>query len=256
MERPFFLSTERPFSLSTEGLYTRLPDSLCFFLVTLSHALINAFRNLSIYSHTTNPSLLIRVSCLCLFCFRSEQPLGAVRALHSRRSTRFMEDLSDLLANSVSLTSKEEVEIAVGGDATGSDGDDVTFDVVGRIASEKNYSSHTIQSNIERLLRPVKGVRFQFLEENRFILHFYHPLDRTHALEGSPWLIQGNALLLALITPNEDPEKMHINNMNIIVRLSNIPRQLRKPEVARKLCANIGTIVEVIPPKVRQQLII
>lgn len=42
---------------------------------------------------------------------------------------------------------------------------------------------------------------------------------------------------------------MPLDLMNIVVRLHNIPVGLRKPNIARRPCANMGTVVEVIPPK-------
>lgn len=70
-----------------------------------------------------------------------------------------------------------------------------TFDLVGRVVSEKTYSTHSVQSNIERLLRSVKGFQFNSLGENRFTLSFNHPLDRNHALDGCPWLLDRCAIL-------------------------------------------------------------
>lgn len=124
-----------------------------------------------------------------------------------------------------------------------------TFDVVGRVVSEKQFSSHSLQLNIERLLRLVRGFQFQFLSDNCFILQFNHKLDRTHALEGCSWLLDRCALLLSLILPEANPETMALNLMNIVVCLHNIPTGFCKPDMARRLCWKLGTVLEVIPPK-------
>lgn len=95
----------------------------------------------------------------------------------------------------------------------------------------------------------MRGFHYQDLGENLFILHFNHPLDRTHAMEGCPWLLDRHALLLALIPPDVTPEAMVLTEMNIVVRLNDVPVSHRNPDMARKLCAMIGSVLEVIPPK-------
>lgn len=54
-------------------------------------------------------------------------------------------------------------------------------------------------------------------------------------------------MLLSLIPPDANPETMELNTMTIVVRLTNIPAGHRNPSVARRLCANLGEVVEVIP---------
>lgn len=95
-----------------------------------------------------------------------------------------MEDLSDMMANTFNLTSKEDHEVDLGGGYSNEEGAErMTFDLVGRVVSERNFSSHSLQSNIKRLLLSVKGFQFMSLGDNRFLLHFSHPLDRTHVMK-------------------------------------------------------------------------
>lgn len=161
-----------------------------------------------------------------------------------------MEDISDMMANTFNLTSKEDHEVDLGGGYSNEEGAErITFDLVGRVVSERNFSSHSLQSNIERLLRSVKGFQFRLLGDNRFLLHFSHQLDRTHVMEGSPWLLDNSALLFSLIPQEEDPETMEKNLMTIGVKLNNIPLGYHNPSAARRLCTNLGEVLEVIPPK-------
>lgn len=64
--------------------------------------------------------------------------------------------LADSLANQFCLTSKEDREVDVGEGGSESDSDSVaaTYDLVGRVISGRSFSAHTLQLNIERLLRP------------------------------------------------------------------------------------------------------
>lgn len=148
-----------------------------------------------------DPSLLSRVSPILLLCFRSEGSFVNLRNPRSHHFIASMEDLSDLLASNARLTSKENSDIDVGGGEEETEATRDTYDVVGRVVSAKTYSAHTLQSNIERLLRSVKGFQLESLGDNRFMLRFNHPLDRTHALEGCSWLLEQCAMLLFPLFP-------------------------------------------------------
>lgn len=128
-------------------------------------------------------------------------------------------------------------------------GSGITYDLVGRVVSEKPYSAHTLHQNIDRLLRSVRGFNFQDLGENRFVLKFNHPLDRTHALEGCPWLLDRHAMVFSLVPDNANSETMPLDLMKIVVRLHNIPGSLRTSDMASKLCAQLGKVEEVFLPK-------
>lgn len=76
---------------------------------------------------------------------------------YSRTITATMDDLSELMARSFTLTSKEDKEVEAGEEAPSSGSSEMKFDLVGRVVAEKSYSAHTLQLNIERSLRPVRG---------------------------------------------------------------------------------------------------
>lgn len=160
-----------------------------------------------------------------------------------------MDDLSETMARNLSLTSKEDSDVDVGIGEAGITETAATFDLVGKVVAEKPYSAHTLQQNIARLLRPVRGFHLQILGENRFVLQFNHQLDRTHALEGCPWLLDRNALLLSLIPVGADPENIELTTMHVVVRLQNIPRPLRNPAIASSLGAKLGLVEEVLVHK-------
>lgn len=160
-----------------------------------------------------------------------------------------MDDLSETMARNLSLTSKEDSDIDVGIGEAGITETEATFDLVGKVVAEKPYSAHALQQNIARLLRLVRGFHLQVLGENRFVLQFNHQLDRTHTLEGCPWLLDRNALLLSLIPEGADPENIELTMMHVVVRLQNIPRPLRNPEIGRSLGAKLGLVEDLFVQK-------
>lgn len=95
--------------------------------------------------------------------------------------------------------------------------------LVGRVVSQKIFSGHSLKMNINRLIHPVRGFAFQDLGDNTVVLRFNHKLDCTLALEGSPWLIDRCALVLALLEDGIDPGSVVVNLMQIIVRVHDLP---------------------------------
>lgn len=222
-------------------------------MVDSHRSLLHVFYCVLFYSHTlyySNPSLTYLFSHILGPIFaRSEQSHVVFHAQLPPSITVIMDELAESLARQFSLTLKEEAEVDVGDGASYENPSNVTYDLVGRVVAEKSYSAHTLQLNIERLLRPVRGFQFQSLGANKFVLKFNHQLDRTHAMEGCPWLMDRHALLLSLIPDEASPEMMILNFMNIVVRLHHIPMMYRKVDVVSRLCEKMGMVLEVIPPK-------
>ncbi|PIN09147.1 hypothetical protein CDL12_18272 [Handroanthus impetiginosus] len=114
------------------------------------------------------------------------------------------------LAQKSSISNEEEsglIMIDVGSENNGLDVRSLAL--VGRVVTTKVYSTHSLRSNIVRLLNPVKGLDFQMIGEDRFMLAFHHPFDHCHAMKGYPRLLDRQALILAKVPPNTDP--IHIN---------------------------------------------
>lgn len=93
---------------------------------------------------TECPSFLIRVSPFCCLFFRSGQSLATSRASHSRQIVATLKDLSDLLANNVSLTSKENCDIDVGGSVSDTAAAGMTYDLVGRVVNPTRRTRYSL----------------------------------------------------------------------------------------------------------------
>lgn len=72
-----------------------------------------------------------------------------------------MDDLSELLAQNFNLTQKQDIDVDAGGGSDGINLHVATYDVVGRVVSEKTNSSYSLQQSIDRLLRPVRSFTLQ-----------------------------------------------------------------------------------------------
>lgn len=123
------------------------------------------------------------------------------------------------------------------------------YNLVGRVVSQKAFSGLALKMNISRLLQPVRGLTFQDLGSNRFVLHFEHHLDREHAMEGSPWLVDRCAMLLLPLEEGTDPQTVEVNLMTIVVRLHNIPPNLQSDRVIHQIGSSLGGFVERVRSK-------
>lgn len=100
-----------------------------------------------------------------------------------------MEDLSASLARCFTTRPGEEDEIPVDDKPAPVSYGPTPIPVVGRVVSQKVLSGLSLKINITRLLQSVRGFAFQDVGDNKFVLKFNHKLDCTHALEGSPCLV-------------------------------------------------------------------
>lgn len=117
--------------------------------------------------------------------------------------------------------------------------------MIGGVVSQKIFSGLSLKMNVTRLLQPVRGIIFQDLGQNKFILKFNHQLDRKLAL-GSPWLIDRCAMLLQ---PWDDTTHTEVNLMTIMVRLHNISHQLQMEKMVERVRAALDTFVERVTSK-------
>lgn len=157
----WFPRSEGRFFLSKERLDSSFPWEKGVVTVDPRWQLLHVFSFHCLYRHVLyflNPSFPYLLSLIsCIFCARSEYIHVVSCVHHSRFITVTMDALSEAMARKFTLTSKEDRDVAVGEEAATENPTAMTFDLVGRVVSEKIYSTHTLQLNIERLLRSVHG---------------------------------------------------------------------------------------------------
>ncbi|XP_012848359.1 PREDICTED: uncharacterized protein At4g02000-like [Erythranthe guttata] len=160
-----------------------------------------------------------------------------------------MEGLAESLAKQITLTEEEEVGILL----DPSDGEfrvsGNQISLVGRVVSAKEISFHTIKLNALRLLAPVKGCDIQPLGINTVLLKFNHVLDKKHALEGCPWVLERHAFIFHDLVPGEMAKEIDVRMMHIVVRLYRIPPTLKTPTVAKRVASRIGEFVQLLNEK-------
>lgn len=165
----------------------------------------------------------------------------------ARTSSKFplMDQLSESLARKITLKQGEDELIAADPSHAASRVDDHSLSLVGRVVIDRELSITSLRANIRRLLNPVKGVDIKPVGPNTVLLRFTHPLDRKHAMGGSPWVIDRHALLLEPLDPTVKPEKQQLTQMPIVVRIMQLSLSNRTDSFAKLIGDSLGRYLEV-----------
>lgn len=156
-----------------------------------------------------------------------------------------MDQLSNLLASNFSLTSGESNLVAANPRHAANPSAAYDLSLIGKVLTDKDLSLNFIRANALRLLHPVRGAEIRSIGMNTFVIKFNHPLDRTKALRGCPWVLDKYALLIEPINPSQRPEDQEIIWLPIIVRVHQLSLINRSEEVASLIGNQLGEFVEV-----------
>ncbi|KAK4434326.1 F-box/FBD/LRR-repeat protein [Sesamum alatum] len=92
---------------------------------------------------------------------------------------------SDLhrLSASLSLTEEEDVGEVMPTGVWHTDPTAHGFLVVGRLLSSRSFHPDALQSTLPSVFNPVRGMEFRMIEGDRFLLKFFHALDRQRVMD-------------------------------------------------------------------------
>lgn len=121
---------------------------------------------------------------------------------------------------------------------------DLSLTLIGRVVISRELSRISLKANVSRLLNPVKGMDFHYLDQNRFTHTFHHKVDLQNALKGCPWSLEKHALLLALRDPKYRPMDQPLNEITVMIRVHNLPMKYCTSNVARTIGSMIVSFVD------------
>lgn len=116
--------------------------------------------------------------------------------------------------------------------------------LVGRFLTDSPIDFQAMQHKMSSLWRPRKGMYVKDLESNRFIFQFYHEVDITRVIEGSPWTFGRFQLVFERLKSGNDPRSIPINNLDIWVQLHNMSPGFMSQRVVQDIGNYIGKYVE------------
>ncbi|KAL0408284.1 UNVERIFIED_CONTAM: hypothetical protein Sradi_1762800 [Sesamum radiatum] len=97
------------------------------------------------------------------------------------------------------------------------------FFIVGRVLSNKTFHPEALHSTLKSAFNPVKGMEFKMIEGNRFLLKFFHSLDRDHVIARNPWTYEKTLLILAPVNSSNNPIEIDLNHCEFHIHIPRLP---------------------------------
>ncbi|KAL0438955.1 UNVERIFIED_CONTAM: hypothetical protein Slati_2378500 [Sesamum latifolium] len=87
----------------------------------------------------------------------------------------------------------------------------------------------------------VKGLEIKQLEKGRILLRFNHVIDKQRTMEGCPWSLERNVLMLNTIEVFENPMLVSMEECDFFVHVHNLPSSMMNLSVATLMGIMIGS---------------
>jgi hypothetical protein len=88
-----------------------------------------------------------------------------------------------------------------------------------------------------------RGLTFSPAGENLFVAEFGCKADRDRVLEGAPWVVGKNGVILKIYDADLKPLQYDFSRMPIWARIMNTPMGIMNKLWAERLAVNIGNFV-------------
>lgn len=121
---------------------------------------------------------------------------------------------------------------------------DTKWCLVGRFLTDSSIDFQAMQHKMASLWGPGKGMYVKQLEMNRFLFRFYHEIDITRVIEGSPWMFDRFHLVLQRLKEGDNPKTVEINKMDMLVQLHDMSAGFMSQRVATDIGKYLGTYVD------------
>ncbi|KAL0325489.1 UNVERIFIED_CONTAM: putative mitochondrial protein [Sesamum radiatum] len=123
-----------------------------------------------------------------------------------------------------------------------SDPENGGFHVVGCVLSHKPYHVAALKTVLKSSLNPAKGMDISFIEGDRFLLKFFHSVDRDQVLASGPWAFEKNLVVLAPMSDIDNPAEVDLAWCDFHVRIHGLPLGKMTPEIASFIGGKIGRL--------------
>ncbi|KAL0445033.1 UNVERIFIED_CONTAM: hypothetical protein Slati_2226000 [Sesamum latifolium] len=127
------------------------------------------------------------------------------------------------LGHSLVLTEEQDLGVVMQSGVWHSDPDNGDFYAVGRVLSHKSYHVEVLKTVLKSSLNPAKGMDISFIENGRFLLKFFHSVDRDRVLASGPWTFEKNLVVLAPVSDTDDPAEVDLSFCDFHVRIHGLP---------------------------------
>ncbi|KAL0412613.1 UNVERIFIED_CONTAM: hypothetical protein Sradi_1463000 [Sesamum radiatum] len=153
-------------------------------------------------------------------------------------------DLSRL-GSSLSLTEEEESGLNFPSGLWHADPTSKGFFLVGRLLTSKSFHPEALHTTLKTAFNPVRGMDFKLLDGERFLLKFFHELDRNRVLERCPWAFDKNLVVLAPVEAEDEPTQINLDWCQFHIHIHGLPLGKMTPEIAAFIGNRLGKFKEV-----------
>ncbi|XP_030483377.2 uncharacterized protein LOC115699973 [Cannabis sativa] len=119
--------------------------------------------------------------------------------------------------------------------------------LVGKLLSDRPTDFDSLRNVLALLWRPGRGMYVKELETNRYLFQFFHEVDISRVLEGTPWTFNRNPLVVERLKEGKNPRNKPLNTMEIWVQVYNLEVGYRSDRVLQGVGVYIGTYVSSCP---------
>lgn len=154
-----------------------------------------------------------------------------------------MEEVIDQYA-AINLEEEESGGISYAEEEISDRGIDTRWCLVGRFLSDRLIDFEKMQDSLASLWKPSRGVYIRKFEPNLFLFQFYHEVDITRVIEGSPWTYDRMQLVFELLNEGDNPRLIQINKLDFWVQLHDIQPGFMTERVCKDVGNYIGEFLE------------
>ncbi|XP_021750424.1 uncharacterized protein LOC110716098 [Chenopodium quinoa] len=154
------------------------------------------------------------------------------------------EDITDRWAR-LKIMEEEGVVADLGGQEDVAPPENIGLSLVGKILTIRSYNFEAMQRTLKQVWSLSRDVVFRKIENNFFMIQFFHWRDKEKVIDGAPWTFDNNILLLKEVQGNEQPDLIDIKHCPYWIRLYNLPLDSRTDNDVRRIGGMIGEVLEV-----------
>lgn len=113
-----------------------------------------------------------------------------------------------------------------------------------RLVSGKSIMKQSVESVLSRIWNISEPATFLKVERSTLLVIFKSAADQHKVLDGGPWSVEGNAVLLQQWESGMTEEDFHNNLINVWVQVRRLPFEFRCYKYAKDIVKFAGEVVE------------
>ncbi|KAL8479654.1 hypothetical protein ACS0TY_026531 [Phlomoides rotata] len=118
------------------------------------------------------------------------------------------------------------------------------FCLVGHFLIDQTIIFNATRNKMTEILKPVKGVSIKSLGDGRYMFGFYHLLDVSRVLKGSPWSFNNDPLLLHHLQKGEYALHVPLSILPLWIKVYDIPHRFITERFGTQVGNYVGKFLE------------